>query len=149
MTLVANKVERITETSQAKEILCSYLSELPHFLEKISSIEEYVDKVLRFGNMYVIKCDEKIKGFIIFYSNDEKNRKAYVSLIVVSKEFRRQNVGTDLIKICETISKNLGMNMIRLEVDRDNESAQRFYQVLGFSFVDDGETESLYMEKNI
>lgn len=149
MSLDMNKVMKITNPEIASRILQTYLSELPHFLEKISTIEEYVDKVLKLGNMYVVEEQEKVKGFIIFYNNDNQSQKAYISLIVVSKDFRRQNIGSALIKICEDASKKSGMNKIRLEVDEDNTNAQIFYQNLGFVFVPTEEINKIYMEKDI
>lgn len=149
MQIGTDTVNRISSPEIAQEIITDYLSELPHFLEKITGLEEYVQKVLTFGHMYVIKKESVTKGFIIFYSNDMQSYTAYVSLIVVSKEYRRQNVGTKLLDICETVAKNGGMKYIRLEVDRDNDSARRFYENLGFVITEEEEERSFYMRKEI
>lgn len=143
----ADKAEKVHGVAELVHILENYLEDMPHFLGKIDSLETYAQKVLEYGNVYVIKSDAHIKGFVIFYANDSRERMAYISLIAVSKEFRRQKMGTELLWVCEKISKEMGMKGVRLEVDRDNLKAQRFYESLGFYVQKDQGAESFYMEK--
>ena len=147
MQVLQGQAERIEEPKKLEQILTGYLEELPHFLEKIDSLESYAQKVLKYGYVYILKAEEKTKGFIIFYANDLIEKKAYVSLIAVSKEFRRQNVGTGLLAICEEVSKENGMQGIRLEVDKDNFGGQKFYESLGFCIGKEIGEDSFYMEK--
>ena len=143
----ADIVAKIEDVEELTHILESYLEDMPHFLEKIESLNDYARKVLRYGNVYVIKSEAGRKGFIIFYANDRNENKAYVSLIAVSKEFRRQKIGTKLLSVCERVSKEMGMNGVRLEVDRDNTKAQKFYESIGFYVQKDTGADSFYMEK--
>lgn len=144
-----NKVTEVGSEKELIEVIEQFLPMLPHFLDKISSLEEYATKVCKYGRVLVIKEEEAVKGFVIFYCNDLESKKSYISLIAVSDKYRRQHVGSDLVAAVENVSKDAGMQFIRLEVDNDNEGARSFYERLGFVKVSEASESSSYMEKEV
>ncbi|MDW6092584.1 GNAT family N-acetyltransferase [Vibrio rhizosphaerae] len=55
-----------------------------------------------------------------------------VGTIVIDEKHRASGIGTKLMAACEHWAKSRGAAQIRLEVMTFNQSAQKFYQQLGF-----------------
>ncbi|KUI99715.1 GNAT family N-acetyltransferase [Vibrio sp. MEBiC08052] len=55
-----------------------------------------------------------------------------IRTIVVDEKHRASGIGTKLMSACERWAKSQGAEQIRLEVMAFNQSAQQFYQQLGF-----------------
>lgn len=74
-------------------------------------------------------------GFCSFYANDNINKKGYISMIAVESEYRRHHIGFMLLNETISISKELGMKQMRLEVSVSNNNAILFYKRNGFDFI--------------
>jgi ribosomal protein S18 acetylase RimI-like enzyme len=118
-------------------------------------LQSYSMKLLDHGIVYVaIRDDGRIAGLVGFYANDSEGGTAYLSLIVVSRDAQGRGVGTRLIAEAMSTAAKLGMQRMRLEVQRANTRAQAFYARLGFRLSDllkdDGTLPaSLYMEQQL
>ena len=75
----------------------------------------------------------------------------YIDTVFVQEEYRRQGVGTELIKEAEKRAKALGANIIRL--DTFNWQGREFYKKLGYeevggySSAEDGFSEHFFMKR--
>ena len=112
----------------------AYLNDLVIINELIKEMDktEITEKELNespFTKFFVYFIDNKVVGFInysIIYERSELN------YIVVSDDFRRQNIATKLLEymICDCI--NHKCNNITLEVRKDNFVAIQLYKKIGF-----------------
>ena len=67
---------------------------------------------------------------------NENNKLIFISIIAVSKSYRSQGLGKQLMaNVVELISDKF--NSISLEVSKDNISAKRLYESFGFKIVED------------
>lgn len=83
-------------------------------LHKRVNIDEYLNKIYEFGNVYApYDCEQGLYcGIAALYMNDIENKKAYITLIGVAKQYRQQHLGTRLISYCESEAKNANMKYI-------------------------------------
>lgn len=87
-------------------------------------------------------------GFIAFYANDVKNKRAFVSSIAIDPEFCRQGIGKRLFEGAMKVASDKGMDEICLEVDSGNLSAYDFYRTMGLSVMKTSE-ESFIMGRKV
>lgn len=110
---------------------------------------EKIDKKALF---YVAQDTSKnLMGYIAFYANDFESKQAYITLLVVKKEFQRMHIGTELVKECCKICRARNFETIKLEVLNRDVKARSFYKKAGFVDCDDvtSREDSRYMELRI
>lgn len=121
------------------------------YLEKYREMDEILllaSKFQKHGNFLALLNDH-IVGFIAYYANDQKSLTAYISMIIIRKEFHSMGYGKFLINTAIARSESLGMKRLKLEVNKLNLEAINFYKKLGFSVLEEATNESFYMVKNI
>lgn len=84
------------------------------------------------ANVDCITVNSKVAGFISYYCNDSIMKNGYISMLVVRGAFQGKGLGTLLMNSAINNCRCNGMERIRLEVDRANETAIGFYQKIGF-----------------
>ena len=89
-------------------------------------------KLSQYGVFKKATIDGEIAGFIGYYANDLESGMAYLSTIVISKNYQGRGIGTLLLRECLDDCRNRGMITCRLEVDKNNTSAITFYKRFGF-----------------
>ncbi|MGZ4856940.1 MAG: ribosomal protein S18-alanine N-acetyltransferase [Methanobacteriaceae archaeon] len=101
----------------------------------------------------VAQQDNIIVGYIIFWIKFEDE--GHIISIAVDQKFRRQGIGTQLVKTTLEIFKKYNIRNIQLEVRVENKKAREFYQELDFveknftpHYYEDGE-DAVVMEKII
>lgn len=129
------------------KLLNEYSNIFPNLSQRVI-YNEFAQKLEAFADVYVLCVDGKNAGMIAFYSNDEIGKTAYITLIGVKKNFRNLGLGKQLLKFCESVSIEKGFTKIKLEVNKLNETAIRFYIRNGFSQISQDE-KSLYMMKEL
>ncbi|HPZ00044.1 MAG TPA: ribosomal protein S18-alanine N-acetyltransferase [Clostridiales bacterium] len=72
---------------------------------------------------------EQVVGYISFYQIRDE---AFLNNVAVTAAFRRQGVGTALVKRAAEEAKANGASFLSLEVRRSNQAAIRLYEDLGF-----------------
>jgi len=80
---------------------------------------------------YVLVLDEKVIGFmsILFYrSIYHQKGTAQINELVVSKDYRNQGLGKQLLQFGIKIAKERGMDEIEIGVSKDNKKALDFYK---------------------
>ena len=85
-------------------------------------------------------------GMIAFYANRPEEAVDYIPHVYVTRECRGQRVFTTMLHSVEKYVKKKGFHFIRLEVQKNNEIAQRAYLNHGFSFLGEATGNSLYMQ---
>jgi len=115
--------------------------------ERVGSLEDYARKLLENSNNFCVKRDEKIIGFISFYSNSPNG--AYLTQIAVDGEEKGRGIGSMMLEYAMSSAKNSGMKRIRLEVYKDNTEAISFYLNKGFVKESAGKEASIYMTKEL
>lgn len=134
--------------------ICKALIEIsdahtPSLIEKIPNIDEYASKLFYKAEVYVSFTEPKILGLIAFYANDKKSKISYISQIAVQIYAQNMHIGKQLLDICFQVSKRNKMHKVKLEVNKNNKNAIRFYKKNGFEFCDEASIESFYMIKNL
>ncbi len=86
-----------------------------------------ISKIAERAIVMAAYLDNAAVGYCAFYMNDFANSTAYISLIAVKEAYQNMHVGTALIQYIKQIAVVNDIKQIRLEVDKDNENAIRFY----------------------
>lgn len=143
----------IIQIKSAKEILTYLIRYNYSFIESIESrvgeLKIYSQKLFLHGNIYVAEKDGETLGIIIFYSNDKITKTAYITMIVVEDDCKGIGIGSTLLQKCEQVVKEVGMKKLKLEVDKDNIDAIKFYKTRGFMFLDKASERTLYLQKEL
>lgn len=119
---------------------------------RTGDLQTYAKKLLKYGKNFVLSGGEKEHregGFVSFYGNDTENKTIYLTIIAIHPAFQRQGFGTAVINYLEQFGKEKGMRRIKLEVDKENTGAIRFYRKTGFQITEEASGESFFMEKEI
>lgn len=126
-----------------REVLSTFLKDVdndfhPPLSQRVN-VEDFITKVLNFAHIESENtADGDIKGIIIGYTNNKKDKYAYLTLLAVRKQFRRKGLAKSLllrylnyVKSLEFI-KTIGLytnNLISLEM----------YIKCGFNIVSENE----------
>jgi len=123
---------------------------VPSLLERVKDFDAYAEKLnTNAVNITAVGPDGRIMGFISFYSNDKTGKIAYCTILVTEKESRKAGVGCFLLKAFEEVSKNNGMEYLKLSTNIYNKPAICLYMKNGYEiseFIDD---DKIYMRKKI
>ena len=102
-----------------------------------NKLREFADKYSRNAIVFVAEENKDVLGFIAFYANNLVSRNAFISSIVIRKQYQGKGVGSQLLGKAESYSKMCNMTSIALEVDRMNMKAVNLYKKKGYVFVDE------------
>ncbi len=132
---------RVDEASKKKKIMKDCDAAFAIRLFDRVNAEEIVNRIVRFAEFYAAVVTEESEldegstvGYVAFYANDDKGYNAYITSIGVIEGYRKQHVGSSLLKTALATSVSKGMKRIRLEVLNTNHEAIRFYKNWGFEF---------------
>ena len=134
-----NNIKLLKCNINDKDMVLKFIKEenesFPIPLSARTDINHYVEKFLTYGNTYVFVEKERIIALISFYANDFENYNAYLTLICVSKDYRKNSIlklGYQLMIKMIDECKKIKMKSILLETDNNNYHAQKFYERFGF-----------------
>lgn len=113
---------------------------------RVGDLKQYSEKLFLYAENFTVSDGA---GFFSFYGNDTSNHVIYLTLIAVDSELRGQGLGASMLGYLEAFGKQNGRNRIKLEVDKKNHRAIRFYRKNGFQRMADASAESFFMEKEI
>lgn len=142
------KFEYFLDVNDIYSVLSLFKNVLPT-LRCNNVIREFAEKLSKNANVLVLKNNDKIVGFSSFYSNDYYTNTAYISFIAILPCCRGKSYGSILLFEIEAFSKSKGMELLKLEVNKENISAQSFYKKNGFYFDTDASVGSIYMKKKL
>ena len=90
---------------------------------------------------YIYSVDgEYLAEISIVYETDDTDytipgKRAYISRLVVKKNFRHQGIGKELVKFIKTQAKTEGFSEISIGVNLDNYAAIKLYAQSGFNQI--------------
>ncbi|MEQ8909258.1 MAG: GNAT family N-acetyltransferase [Vicingaceae bacterium] len=126
--------------SEILQLLNDYQVDLN--LKDTNTYFEKLQKLARIITFY----DQRLKGFIAYYCNDEKKDLAFISMIIVDRNSIGQKIGRTLLNSALSNMSYSGFLKCRLEVLAHNINAIGFYEKQGFQKIEI-EGEVLVMEK--
>ena len=129
------KIVKIIEQEKIAEIMREFNSDFPRALDSMVTL--------------VATLEKNVLGYIIFYINDYKSRRGYISQLAVKQNFRGLGIGKMLLKECIAYALDKEFIKICLEVDKENTNAIQFYKRMNFNISDEATEVSWYMEKTI
>lgn len=92
---------------------------------------------------FLVAEDSGLAGFAIGFV--DVNSIGYILYLAVSKKRRRIGIGKMLVEECLKRFKSMGVKTLFITVDKNNRTAIRFYEKIGFNKI----VESILMEKGI
>ncbi len=95
------------------------------------------------GRSLVFELATRIVGYACFWEIVDE---CHIVNIAVHPDYRRQGVGSAIIKILEAACRAKGITRILLDVGRGNKPARRLYKKMGFKIV--GFRKGYYTELN-
>lgn len=113
------------------------------------SLLNYAKKLLK-NACVVVAADVagRFIGLIAIYINDHEFYTAFISLIMVSSEYKNRGYGRAIISYAEGLAFKAGMLKIKLEVRNSNYNAIKFYYAMEYIKV--GETDdAMFLEKKL
>lgn len=93
--------------------------------------------------------DGSLIGMIAFYANRPENVVAYIPHVYVNSEYRGKNLFSSMLLLVEDYVKEKGFSIIRLEVGKNNEKAQRAYFHNGFKLIGEGSEGSYCLQYEV
>lgn len=145
------KIEILKKEGKNKLILFleNMNNEFPIPLTQRVDIEEYVNKVIENG--YVVVCleEQKIIGAILFYANNKEEKQAYISLLGIDSNYRRNHIATHLLDEALKIIKDAKMQKVKVYTHKTNEGAKTLYRKNAFEEVESDREHSVCYEKKI
>lgn len=120
-----------------------------HCLESLNNgnLGELSKKFIRYATTIELTLNGEPIGFSVFYHNDHSTKIAYLSRIAVLPQYTGMGYGTELLQNVMKISKESGMERIRLEVQKNNEPAKRLYTKNGFYDSEESKPGYWFMER--
>ena len=101
-------------------------SETPKILEKLLRLRE---------RMQVARANGQVLGFVTVEPDGPVRGAAYLRYILVRPEFRRQGLGTLILKQAHQMALGMSRKSLILRVDPSNEHAVAFVRKVGFTTV--------------
>lgn len=132
---------RIAKIEDIKN-LCKLLTELFSLEKEFTPNEKLQEDALKtiiedeeIGHILVCELDGKIVAMVnILYSISTAlgSRVALLEDMIVSNEYRNQNIGSKLLEFAKNFAKIQGCKRITLLTDSDNFKAHKFYEKHNF-----------------
>ncbi|HEY0088762.1 MAG TPA: GNAT family N-acetyltransferase [Candidatus Lokiarchaeia archaeon] len=112
--------------------------------ERINTIKISIDN----NQCLIAKADNKVAGYLVFNKSFYHNN--FIDLLIVDQLFRRQGIGTALIRFYENIIKK---GKIFTSTNKSNVIMQKLMNKLGYIKsgivynLDEGDPEMIYFKK--
>ncbi len=143
---------KISSLEEMTQLLTEYDdSAVRTISSRTGDLHTYAKKLLQYGeNVALFDEREHMEaGFVSFYGNDAVNQTIYLTVIAIHPRLKGRGFGTAVIKYLERFGREHGRSRIKLEVDKENTGAVRFYRKNGFQITEEASEESFFMEKEI
>ena len=120
---------------------------LPSLSQRNINLKDYAEKLGKSGKVWCHYDMGKPISIIAGYFNDIEERRAYLALLAVDTNYRRKHLAISLISEFEEYALQKGMEKVKLEVRKNNDSAQALYCKFGYKIIGEASENSYYMEK--
>lgn len=140
-------IEKVVGKESTEKILYEFKDSFFNPMKE-EDISRYAEKWCKYAEVYVGKEGKITAGLLVFYMNHREM--AYLTSIVVKKEYQRKGYGERLLKYFIETSRLHGFEKMRLEVNRENQKAIKLYEKYGFRVeekADSNRSQFMYREK--
>ena len=96
--------------------------------------DSLIEKYAKFAYVVAAQFNNELIGYAAFYCNDIVTKQAYLSMIVVKKEYQHIGAGNALMREIKRICCDNGFLTIKLEVDVNNYKAKNLYHKCGYAY---------------
>lgn len=144
------EIKVVTDNNVKKQFMlkCDPSFEKPVCLSNEGKV--LIDKICTYALFIGAYCGEEQVGYCAAYVNDNVTYQAYITMIAILPEYQHKGIGQKLMSICVKEAKSRNMKTIKLEVNKANNRAIRFYEKNGYNFIKEQHNEkSYYMSKII
>lgn len=135
------------DSAELESVLLKVDQLLPTPLSKRVDLTQYSSKVIEHGHSLLAEVNGAVAGIALYYSNDYKQHKGYLTLLATTPYFRRCGIAKSLMKHVEYNLIRDGMEYLRLETEVNNTQAVTFYSSMGYCVID--KAKKLIMEKDL
>lgn len=107
----------------------------PYEREPVRAILEHLLSRDDVGRIWLILDGDDLAGYVVLcfgWSVEYRGRDAFVDELFVRPAFRGRGHGSAAMRLVAAEAPGLGINALRLEVERDNQTARRLYDRLGY-----------------
>lgn len=104
-------------------------------ISSITNIDSFKEKLSLLAHSIFCFDQSQIIGFCSFYDNEPQSQNAFLTLLYVVSEYRKNGIANELIVKMISILKEKNFSTISLEVNVDNLSAIKLYEKFGFNPV--------------
>lgn len=122
---------------------------VPSLSERDVNLAQYAEKLCIHGRVWCHYDMGKPVSIIAGYFNDMTSQTAYLSMLVVAKEYQGKKLASSLLSEFEDYAIQKGMAYVKLEVRKHNTAAQNLYRKFGYEIIDEASETSLYMKKKL
>lgn len=109
----------------------------PSMADNADFLRSYAEKVYEHALVFGILENNSIVGLAAFYANDIVSKQSYLTYIGLFEQYTSKGIGTILLLLCEKTAKARQMTKMKLEVEKNNERAIRFYNNNGYLPMDE------------
>lgn len=142
-------IERINDSGSIYQTMKECDDAFEKSILNRSDFAQLYEKICNHAVFLKAESAGETAGFSAMYANNRETAAAYITLICVKENFRKQHIGASLLKKCEDIARQNGMRTIRLEVRNANTGAVAFYKKSGFITEKKCSDLSIYMIKEL
>lgn len=123
-----------------KDKLYQYLTAVDKDFNPVLSskidLKQYTERIVEKAKICCALSDEdNIIGVVAFYANDFEKQYAYIPLVSVSAEYRRQGIARKLMEEVLSFIKSLNEKILVAGIHTYNQNACELYVKLGFKNV--------------
>ncbi len=142
------KIFKLNTFNEIKDAYLKLKNVFPDLSLQVN-INDYFKKIADNGFTYAIYNDVQICAIACIYINDFRTKTSFITLIGVHENYRRKGYAQALLDYCIKKSENAGMQYIKLEVNKNNFSAIKFYKKNQFKKFSEASKNSYYMIKEL
>lgn len=125
-----------------KRLLENNDKDFPISLLKRVDLDEYIDKVIKNGNIIISVNDlDYVTGAVFFYSNDYDSKVGFISMLCVDSDFRNHGIASNLLKKAFNFMIDSKMKYCDLFTNKKNFRSINLYKKHGFHEIKSNDKE--------
>lgn len=117
------------------------------FDQRVNDERRLFDLSTKFANYAQVAAaykEDKLAGYVAFYCNNLETKTAFISIIVVKKEYQGCGIGSQLYSSVIQTLRDKSFTHLNLEVAKLNTSAINFYEDKGFIKIEERDTSYIF-----
>lgn len=122
----------LSNINEIIEYIKGHENDFPIPLSQKVNIDEYVYKIQNNGKMVICYNANQIIALVFYYSNNIEEKKGFISLVSVDKNYRKRGIAKKMLEIVFDNMKKRGMQLCEIPTHSTNQKAINLYTSLGF-----------------